>query len=70
MLDQNQLPYSLFLIPYLLFKSSSPTVETVGYKKYRNNGDVKMLEMISSLVDRGGYKKIPAISNRDFLFFE
>jgi hypothetical protein len=30
MLEQNLLPYSLFLNPYLLF--NSPTVETVGYK--------------------------------------
>jgi hypothetical protein len=37
MLEQIPLPYSLFLIPWLLFKPSSPTVETVGYKKYRNN---------------------------------
>jgi hypothetical protein len=35
MLEQIPLPYSLFLIPYLLFKFSSPTVETVGYGKCR-----------------------------------
>jgi hypothetical protein len=43
MLEQNPLPYSLFLIPYLLFKSSS-MVETVGYGKYRNVGYCKTLE--------------------------
>jgi hypothetical protein len=37
LLEQNPLPYSLFLIPYLLFKFSSPTVETVGYGKCRKN---------------------------------
>jgi len=31
-LEQTHLPYSLFLIPCLLF--STPTVETLGYKKY------------------------------------
>jgi len=33
LLEQIPLPYSLFLIPYWLFKFSSPTVETVGYEK-------------------------------------
>jgi hypothetical protein len=33
MLEQNSLPYSLFLIPYWLFNAYSPTVETVGYQK-------------------------------------
>jgi len=36
MLEQIALPYSLFLIPYLLLKFPSPTVETVGYGKCRN----------------------------------
>ena len=48
LLEQIPFPYSLFLIPYLLFKSSTPTVKTVGYKKYRKNGEVKMLERTAS----------------------
>jgi hypothetical protein len=32
MLEQILLPYLLFLIPYWLFNSSSPTVETAVYK--------------------------------------
>jgi len=32
LLEQNPLLY-FFLIPYLLFNASSPTVETVGYRK-------------------------------------
>jgi hypothetical protein len=34
LMKQNPLPYSLFLIPYWLFNASSPTVETVGYRKH------------------------------------
>jgi len=37
LLEQNPLLYSLFLIPYLLFNSFSPTVETVGYGECRKN---------------------------------
>jgi hypothetical protein len=44
MLEKNQLPDSLFLIPYWLFKFSSPTVETVGYAIFRNVWNLKMLE--------------------------
>jgi hypothetical protein len=41
-LEQNPLPYSLFLIPYWLFNASSPTVETVGYRKYLNDEKFEM----------------------------
>jgi hypothetical protein len=46
LLEQNPLPYSLFLIPYWLFKFSSPTVETLGYDNFRNVRNCKMSERI------------------------
>jgi len=45
-------PYSLFLIPYLLFKFFSPTVETVGYRKYLNDEKFEM-KIISQHLNNG-----------------
>jgi len=66
-LEQNPLPYSLFLIP--LGYSSSHTVETVSYIKYCKNENLKYLnDLTTFLGGMSGLKKIPAaFRNRDFL---
>jgi hypothetical protein len=72
MLEQIPLPYSLFLIPYLLFKFSSPTVETVGYGKCRKNWICKMLERAHNFPlggSRGPQKNPGCISQPGFLLF-
>jgi hypothetical protein len=48
MLEQIPLPYSLFLIPWLLFKPFSPTVENVGNNKSFKYLNCKMLDKLTT----------------------
>jgi hypothetical protein len=72
LLEQNPLPYSLFLIPYLLFKHPLPRLKPCAMVNVVKIEIAKCwnLHTTSPLGDRGGCKKNPGcISQPGFLLF-